>query len=57
MRLNPEIPYLGFFPFRNDEFTIQPGQPIEFRYRMIVHDGKLAPEKIESAWKGFATQK
>ncbi len=54
MRLNPDIPYFGFFPFKRKPFTIEPNQPIEFHYRMLVHDRELAPEKIESLWQNWS---
>ena len=54
IRLNPDIPYCGFFPFRHEEFTLQPGQPLELRYRCVVHDGSVAPEELEQLWRVWA---
>ncbi len=54
IRLNPDIPYCGYFPFRHQAFTIVPGEPLVLNYRCIVHDGKLAPEEIEQLWQAWA---
>lgn len=54
VRLNPDIPYTGYFPFRNAPFTIEPGKPLELRYRCVVHDGRLAPGRIEQLWREWA---
>ncbi len=56
MRLNPDIPYFGFFPFQKEEFTIQPGQPISFSYRLLIHDGQLSPQAIEALWQAWAKE-
>jgi hypothetical protein len=54
IRLNPDIPYTGYFPFRLTPFTIEPGKPLELNYRCVVHDGSLAPERIEQLWQEWA---
>lgn len=51
MRLNPDIPYFGFFPFKRQPFTLQPNQPITFRYRLLAHDGEFSPDSIEDLWQ------
>ena len=31
------------------------GEPLRFRYRLVVHDGAWAADRAEAAWQGFAT--
>jgi hypothetical protein len=37
-------------------YTIEPGQPLKLRYRLIVHAGNAANALIEEQWRAFAAE-
>ena len=44
VRLHPSKPYFVFAPEVLGEFSIEPEQTYESRYRYVVFDGTLSPE-------------
>ncbi len=46
--------FFEFCPIRHENWTIQKGKNYSLKYRMVVFDGKLTPEKAEQYWKAFA---
>ena len=45
--------FFEFCPIRFNNWLIEPGKEYVLRYRMIVYDGKLNPETMETLWKNY----
>ncbi len=46
--------FFEFCPIRHREWRLEPDTTYRLRYRMIVFDGKMEPERAEQYWKQFA---
>ena len=46
--------YANFFPCRDKDWTLSPGQDYVLKYRFLVFNGKCTKEKAEAAWRLFA---
>ena len=47
--------FINFAPTKNVDWTLEPGKTYQLRYRMLMYDGEMTPEKAEAIWKNFAT--
>jgi len=47
--------FINFAPTKNEDWTLEPQQRYDFRYRMYVFDGNITPAKAEAIWKDYAT--
>ena len=45
--------FFEFCPIKFKNWIIKPGKEYVLRYRMIVYDGKLNPETMETLWKNY----
>ena len=54
LRIHPTMPYMVYTPSFLGDWEIKPGQPHHARYRFVVHDGKLTPERLNELWQDFA---
>lgn len=54
LRMHPEMPYFAFSPQRLGAWGMEPGQPVEFRYRILVFDGSPPVELVEAYWRDYA---
>ena len=45
--------FFEFCPIRLKGWLIEPGKEYVLRYRMIVYDGKLKPETMETLWENY----
>jgi len=43
-------------PSRDGSLTIRPGQPLRFRYRVIIHPGNVYQADIAEAWKTWSAR-
>lgn len=46
--------YFEFCPIRHKDWKLQPGRDYTLRYRLVIFDGKIAPEEAENYWQAFA---
>lgn len=44
-------------PSTDGSLTIRPGQPLRFRYRVIIHPGEAPQAEIPDAWRDWAMMK
>ena len=57
MRIWPEFEKQVFFnwaPIQLDDLSLEPGQDYVFRYRMIIHEGKVDVARTERLWSSYA---
>ena len=54
LRIHPTMPYMVYTPQFLATWEIRPGSPHESRYRFVIHDGELSPEKLEQLWRDYA---
>ncbi len=60
LRIWPENQYdrgdmfANFAPTKTKDWILEPGSTYTLKYRMLVFNGKMTPEKAEEAWKNFA---
>lgn len=60
LRIWPENQYnrgdmfANFSPTKNKDWALEPGKTYVLRYRMLVFNNKMTPERAEAAWKQFA---
>ncbi len=47
--------FINFAPTKNVDWSLEPGNTYRLRYRMLMYDGEMTPEKAEAIWKNFAT--
>ncbi len=45
--------FFEFCPIRHQEWVLEPGKEYILKYRMVVFDGPITPEKAEQYWKEF----
>jgi hypothetical protein len=45
--------FFEFCPIRHQEWVLEQGSEYVLKYRMIVFDGELSPEKADEYWKEF----
>lgn len=54
-RIHPtRIPFFCFTPSHDREIVLPVGEPVVFRYRVILHDGKPDEQLNERLWRDFA---
>ncbi|MDX2036184.1 MAG: PmoA family protein [Isosphaeraceae bacterium] len=57
-RIHPtSLPFFSYVPSHqthNKAFTLAPGEPRRFRYRVLVHDGRPDRDRDERVWRDFA---
>lgn len=53
VRVHPTMPYFTFAPVVIGGFRLEPGQTMVSRYRVILFDGKPAPQTIETLYEDF----
>jgi len=46
--------YANFFPCRDKDWILTPGQDHVLKYRFLVFNGKFNAQKAEAAWRQFA---
>lgn len=46
--------FFEFCPIRHNNWRLLPGQDYRLKYRMLVFDGDLTPERAEQVWQDFA---
>jgi hypothetical protein len=51
MRVHPKEPFFCFAPQQLGEFSIQPGQTLTRRYRLLAMDGTPKAETLQAAWE------
>lgn len=47
--------FFEFCPIRHQEWVLEPDRDYMLRYRMVVFDGRMDPERAEKFWKQFAS--
>jgi hypothetical protein len=45
--------FFEFCPIRHESWNLEPQKEYVLRYRMIVYDGKIAPEIMEALWQSY----
>jgi Methane oxygenase PmoA len=53
LRLNPKNPQLSVAPSQDGDWSIEPGQPYQSRYRFLVFDGEPDARWIEAQWLDY----
>ena len=43
-----------FAPIQKEAMTLEPGRDYVFRYRFLVHEGKIDRERTERTWQDLA---
>lgn len=46
--------FFNFCPIQQKEWTLEPGEDYELRYRYYIFDGELSAEEAERAWRDYA---
>lgn len=46
--------YFEFCPIRHESWQLEKGRDYALRYRMLVFDGAVSPERAEASWQDFA---
>jgi hypothetical protein len=55
VRIHPtKIPFFVFTPAHDARVTLEPGKPVVFRYRVVIHDGHPGAALDERLWRDFA---
>lgn len=54
MRIHPNEPFFCYAPSQGGDWSIQPGETYEARYRYIVYDGEPDAELLEQLWLDYA---
>jgi hypothetical protein len=54
LRIHPTMPYMVYTPSFLGDWDLVPQRPHVSRYRFVIHDGELPPERIEQGWTHFA---
>lgn len=49
--------YMNFCPAKTKDWVLEPGQSYQLKYRVLMYDGSITPEKAESLWQNFADNK
>ena len=47
--------FFCYSPVQLGDWTLEPGEQYQFRYRFLVHDGEIDADRAERAWQEFAT--
>jgi len=45
--------YVNFCPTKTKDWTLEPGNVYNLRYRVMAYDGEMTPERAESLWTDF----
>ncbi len=48
--------FFEFCPIRHQEWVLEQGKDYTLKYRMVVFDGKIAPEEAEEYWQSFSRE-
>ena len=54
MNEGKENVFFNFNPAMDRDWTLEPGRTYTLRYRMLVYDGTVSPDRAERYWKDFA---
>ena len=46
--------FFNFNPAQEQDWVLKPGKAYSLKYRMLVYDGKISPEKANRYWQDFA---
>jgi hypothetical protein len=46
--------FFNFTPIQAEDWTLKPGKDYVFRYRLYVHEGKVAMNQAENLWQDYA---
>ena len=46
--------FINFAPTKNEDWNLESGKTYRLRYRMLMFDGDITPEKAEGVWNEFA---
>jgi Methane oxygenase PmoA len=55
VRIHPKEPYFSVAPPKAGPFAIEPGQPLQTRYRFVVIDGRPDKVLLDRLWNDYAT--
>lgn len=61
LRIWPENQYgrgdmfANFSPTRDTDWLLEPGKSYVLKYRLLVYNGPMTPERAEAAWQAFAS--
>ena len=48
--------FFNYVPAQETGFSIEPGENLESRYRVVAHDGEPDPKRLEALWKRYAEE-
>lgn len=48
--------FLNWVPIQEHPWSLEPNQPSEMRYRLLVHDGRPDKQRNDRAWDNYAKQ-
>lgn len=54
VRVHPDDPYYVYTPMQLGDMSIEPGAPLELRYRFVVFDGEPDHELLNRIWNDYA---
>jgi hypothetical protein len=54
VRIHPTMPYMCFTASQVGDWRIEPGKELVLRYRFVVHDGTVKPDRANRLWRDFA---
>ncbi|HEY2412454.1 MAG TPA: PmoA family protein [Pirellulaceae bacterium] len=54
LRIHDKMPYMVYTPSFLGDWEIAPGTIHRARYRFVVHDGEMSPDRLESLWRDYA---
>jgi hypothetical protein len=54
LRIHPTMPYMVYTPQFLGNWEITPGAAHNSRYRFVVHDGNLSPERLSDLWNDYS---
>lgn len=46
--------FINFAPAKNKDWLLEPHKTYTLKYRMLVYDGEMSPNRAESIWNDFA---
>ncbi len=46
--------FINFAPTKNEDWCLEPGRVYRLRYRVLMFDGDITPERAEAIWQDFA---
>ncbi len=55
-RIHPtRLPFFSYVPSHDHQVVFEPGEPLIFRYRIVIHDGHPDGDLNERLWQDFAS--